>query len=146
MKLGVGKDLIIRLKRDLRARRFTFSDLLQVMHAMSTSELHRPDMPLATDFDFQPFGARIDCCDTNTMETARTSLVTTLPIKLATCVNLREDDFESRLPTLIGHHSHRNTTTIIKHRRTAVSIDLHGNRACETVDSLVDRVVHNFKD
>ena len=67
MKLGVAKDLIIRLKRDLRARRFTFADLLQVMHAISTGELHRPDMPLATDFYFQPFGARIDRCDTNSV-------------------------------------------------------------------------------
>ncbi len=145
-ELGLREDLRIGRERDLRAGRVALADLLHVVNDIAASELHRPNMSLATDFDFQPLTECVDGGNADSVQTTRSGFVAADSIEFSSGVNLREDDLERGLATLFGHASGRDASAVVDDGNTAVGIDLHRDRRRELVDRFVDAVIDDLVD
>jgi len=116
---------------------------LQVADWHAARELLAPDLAVALDFAYQPFGQRVHHRDAHPVQAARDLVAAAA--ELAAGMELRQHD-GYRWQALVGHHVDRDARAVVAHGDRVVRVEDDLDVVAAAGKSLVDRVVDHLVD
>ncbi len=137
------EDLPVRLEPDFRAAPLGFPGALERRIGLAALVSLFEHLAVLPDFQFEPFGQRIDDRDADAVETARNGVGALF--ELAAGVQHGERHFRGGL-LLRGVHAGRNAAPVVDDGHAAVDMDRDLDRLAEAGHVFVDAVVDDFVD
>jgi hypothetical protein len=144
VKDRVFHDVGVRHERDGRAGPLRGANLLNWTIGDAPLVALAPDVAVATDLSFKPFGQGVDDADTNAVKATRDLVA--LATKLSAGVEDRQDDFKRASPSLVSHRGDRNAGAIVGDGAGTVRKEGDVNATASPRHRLVNGVVDKLVD
>src|SRR5690606_32914498 len=113
---------------------------------LAAGEVDGPDVPLAADFDFQPFADGVHGGDADAVEAAGAHFVSAFAVELSAGVDLGHDDFDGGAVVHLGHGADGDASPVVDDGHAAIGVDLDDDEGGVAVHGFVHGVVDDFVD